>query len=145
MKRYLIDGNNVVCAWKHVPKPVEGQEDEFLMLVKSLLKGDDRAIVVFDGPPRSGFRLHAIEVRYSREQKADAILLWLIENDRHPEQLVVVSDDRQVLQAAKHCRCMHARAFLAEAEDAGTESEKPNRLSPEERRQWLKDFGIKDQ
>lgn len=145
MKRYLIDGNNVVCAWKSVSKPLEGQETEFLMLVKSLLKGDDRAIIVFDGPQRSGFRIHAIEVRYSREQKADAVLLWLIQSDPHPEQLVVVSDDRQVLQAAKRCRCMHARAFLAEATNTGIESEKPGGMTPEERRHWLKEFGIKDQ
>ena len=145
MKRYLIDGNNVLCAWKGVARPERAQENEFLKLVKAFLHGNDRATIVFDGPPRSGSYPRVIEVRYSRAQKADAVLIRLIQSAPHPQQLIVVSDDRQVLQAAKGCRVLHAREFLAEAASTQPESEKPGLLSPEERERWLKEFGIKDQ
>lgn len=149
MKRYLIDGNNVVCAWKGVIKPMQVHEDEFLRLVESLLKDDDTAVIVFDGPRRPGYRASAIDVRYSPGEKADAVLIRMIQGSSSPEQLVVVSNDRQVLQAAKSCRRMRASDFLAEAASAKkgnpkNEPEKPTGMSPEECRQWLKAFGIKE-
>jgi predicted RNA-binding protein with PIN domain len=144
MKRYLIDGNNVLCQWKGVARPAPGQEDEFVKLVKNLLTGGDRAIIVFDGPPRQTLRLHAIEVRYSPNEKADAVLIRLIQSHPQPQQLVVVSDDRQVLQAAKTCRRLRAKEFLTKAQNAPTQSEKPDQLTPAQRQHWLKEFGIED-
>ena len=140
MKRYLIDGNNVVCIWKSVAKPTQSQEDQFLALVRSSLRRNDKAVVVFDGPPRTGFRGSSTEVRYSGQQKADDILIHLIENAPEAAQLVVVSDDRQIRESARHCQCLKASEFLAKALKSDHGPEKPGRVSPEETEQWIKDF-----
>ncbi len=105
---YLIDGNNLMPALADAGPDV-GREG-LCRLLQPLLEQGQVVHVVFDGPqPPAGvaaqIQQSGVTVTYSGKQKADQIILKLVEADFSPKMLTVVSTDNEIRRAAERRRC----------------------------------------
>ncbi len=97
---YLIDGYNVTKADPATRGlPLERQRDELVARLRSrgsVVLGPGRIVVVFDGGGASGVSVAVgaapVEVRFSRGEKADDVLVRLAASAG--ETVVLVSSDR---------------------------------------------------
>ncbi len=159
--RYLIDGYNLMHAMGLLAGPVRPSRLQFarVRLLDDLCRwcgeGAERVSVVFDAtdpPPgaRPELFFRRIHVYFSQGRQADDLIEDLIEQEPTPGQLTVVSDDHRIQRAARrrHCPVLGCLDFLEgirqPAPQAGPADEptsaKPEVLSDEETRHWLREF-----
>ena len=151
---FLIDGNNLMHTLRKVGVAVDS--DGLCEFLSELARRGSSVCVVFDGPARPT-RVQAgdlpLQAVYSGRRKADDLILEGIEADTAPRRLTVVSTDRQIRRAARRRRCKTVtsddfvvtlrRTLYGRPKKRRTEPpEKRNGLGPEQRRAWLKEFGI---
>src|SRR5688500_15190902 len=113
--RLLIDGYNLLHASDVFvstgPPTLERTRTAFLNFLASTLgeKQCARATVVFDATQAPAGLPHALSfagmsVLFSRGgQDADALLEDLLQGDRAPREMLVVSSDHRVQRAARQC------------------------------------------
>ena len=179
--RLLIDGYNVVS-------PITGPRQrasrsvapdwlhrERSLLIRRLVKHlpvavAERTCVVFDAasPPKdrpSEYRWEGIEIRFAVDYpEADDLIEELIAEHSAPKQLMVVSSDHRIQNAAKRrgCETFDSQQWLDNLLDErlGIQAEmrknagqgrgaenhgKPTSgVDPDEVDQWMKDFGFDD-
>lgn len=161
--RYLIDGYNLLFRLGLQHGSAERARRRFCDFLADLLgdrSGD--TTIVFDArrlpqgvPPEQTYRGLRLLFAVGRPT-ADDLIADLVEQDGHPQDLAVVSDDQQVRLAARQGRArdLTGEAFLDEVETttrkrpaAGTDeaADKPDSLTDEERRTWLEAFGDLEQ
>lgn len=144
MLHILVDGYNVIHAsrgadydWTHLS--LEGQRNSLLTFLASRRpRRRDNVTVVFDGS--SGIRPrekppHGLEVIFSEAGvTADEVICGIIDTAPNPRALLVVSDDRQIKNAAVKAgaKPLSSRAFLAETYK---ETEKQKKAIPPEPRE----------
>jgi len=158
---YLIDGYNLLYAMGalHARVGPDGLQKARLRLLGLLhgCYGDEAGTVtvVFDAagaPPGAPeeHEYHGLHVRYAvHQQQADDLIEFLIQHDSAPRQLVVVSDDRRLQNAARrrHCTVLGCLDYLEDVQQRRErrrrkprEAEKKPALSSEEMRHWLAEF-----
>ncbi len=159
--RYLIDGYNLLHAMgllgphKAIPKALEKARFDLLDRLHAFF-GDrsPQLTVIFDAArvPRRGEPVHdyrGLHVQFALRQEADDLIETLIQSDRSPKTLTIVSDDHRIQTAARRRQCpvLGCAAFLDVAEKplpkptAPAESQaKPDVQSVEERQRWLDVF-----
>jgi predicted RNA-binding protein with PIN domain len=141
MLHILVDGYNVIHAsrgadydWTHLS--LEHQRNALLTFFASRRpRRPDHVTVVFDGSsgirPR-GKAPHGLEVVFSEAGvTADEVICKMIDDAPNPRALLVVSDDRQIKNAAikAGAKPLSSRTFLA---DAHKEAEKRKKAIPPE-------------
>ena len=161
-RRYLIDGYNLLHALGLITKRVaEGElESARRRLLDFLLAAfdinTDHVTIVFDAQhgPRGVARLqeyHGLHLDFApKTQTADDRIEDLLEASSDPRQLVVISNDRRIQEAARH---HHAQSWshdvlldfldqrrAAKPEPAREADDKPPRTA-EETERWLREFG----
>lgn len=116
----------------------------------------ERVCVVFDGPARRGLTAERVELAFSAPVTADEVILRRISDNSAPRRLTVVSTDREIRRAARRRRCKistsedFARAMLRALDrpEKGPSPEplakRTGRLSQEETRAWMREFGIEE-
>ncbi len=154
----IVDGQNLL----HAARRTEGRQQLSRAGLCNLLaewaeKHAEQLGIVFDGSPprRRSLRQPSgrVHVAFSGPGRtADEVLIQHIDESSAPRRLLVVSSDRQIQKAAKRRRCRRAGsdAFcrmvlrqLAEPIKRPSEpAEKHEGLSPDQARDWLKEFGI---
>ncbi len=156
----IIDGNNLLHAMHaHAPLPTIGRGTLIKVVERWARQGDDDVTVVFDGPvPREGLAKQMassrIGLRFSAPATADDVIVTMVQRAKDPSTVRVVSSDTAIRHEAKYrrCRCTDVVSFVAELFASEGKSkpppsateEKPNRVSPEESREWLELFGLDD-
>ena len=158
--RYLIDGYNLLHAMGLLSGKAgpHGLEKARLALLGHLLgthQADVAAVtVVFDASrarraavPEEDY--HGIHIWYALDSEADDVIEDLIQQEATPGQLTVISDDHRIQQAARRRRCpmLGCMDYLDEMErlrrpkpPAEENSLKPEHLSDDETRHWLREF-----
>ena len=159
--RYLIDGYNLLHAMGLLSGKAgpHGLEKARLALLGHLCgshQADVGAVtVVFDAAgARAGAvpeeHYQGIHIWYALDGEADDLIEDLIQHEATPRQLTVVSDDHRIQQAGRRRRCPvlgcmdyldameRVRQPKATTEEA---SAKPECLTDEETRHWLREFG----
>lgn len=112
---YLIDANNLAGKLDLLNK------DEFdqglINIIKKYNKKYNKQItLVFEGNDPMGDKvtLDNLIIIYSPRddyyKSADVKIIELIENETKPEQLVVISDDREIIKAAEDKGCQIKKA-----------------------------------
>lgn len=107
---YLIDANNLAGSLKLL------EEDDFdqklIDIIKSYINIYSKKItLVFEGTDSMGDKAvdgNLIIIRVPRDdyyKNADIKIIELINNEEKPEQLVVISDDMEILEAAREAGC----------------------------------------
>jgi uncharacterized protein len=158
--RYLIDGYNLLHAMGLLSGKAgpHGLEKARLALLGHLLgshRADVAAVtVVFDasGAPRGAVpeeHYQGIHIWYALESEADDVIEDLIQREAVPRQLTIISDDHRIQQAARrrHCPMLGCMDYLDEMErlrrpapPAEERPIKPETLSDDETRHWLREF-----
>jgi len=153
----LIDGNNLLFALSSAGQ--DAGRIKICRLVRQMQSaGLHRRIrIVFDGPPPGRLdepvRADGVEVVFSASRKADELILRMIAEDSAPRQLVVVSTDREIRQAARRrrCRSVTSETFTREliglckrqiAENPKEPPEKHLGSTPQQTDEWLKTFRL---
>ena len=161
---YLIDGYNLIHALGMIQRQMKagGLEESRRWLLDFLADsfGDDssRVTIVFDAKhaPRGVARHQehrGLHVQFApSKESADDRIETLIDEESTPAALVVISNDRRLKDAAEHrgARSWSHEALLdfLEKQQAGKHAEaipeadeKTQRLSPDDVKRWLKEFG----
>jgi uncharacterized protein len=162
---HLIDGYNMLYALgrlsPHSPADaLQGARRWLFDLLRPAAVAPTSITVVFDSnntTPGSRTQELASGVcfLYSRGQTADDLIEDLIETERSPRDLLVVSNDNRIKQAARHGKAqsigcldyyerflMHPTAVHAKPPDKTTDE--PEEVSAEETEHWLEVFGEVD-
>ncbi len=116
----LIDGYNVIKRhepWRRLT-PQDGRT-RLLALVSGIRWSIPvlRTVVVFDGLKGTGAAVHstgAVEVRFA-SPSADAWVQHTIRTSTHPDRLIIITDDGDILRTAKShgARCHSSLWLLA--------------------------------
>lgn len=156
----LIDGNNLLYAVRALGPPGGVGRAGLLRAVERWAEGRSESVtLVFDGSaPRGGqartLRSERVTVEFSQAVTADDVLIDLMEEARSPRAIRVVTDDGMIRKNAQlhGCQEMSTSAFVEElfpgkeapapAPPTPTPPEKPDEVSPQERRAWLEEFGF---
>lgn len=158
---YVIDGYNLLHAMgllsrRAGPGGLEKARRGLLGMLHGGQTNKSAAItVVFDAagapPGASGEEIYqGIHVRFAvREDQADDLIEDLIRHESVPKQLVVVSDDHRIQQAARrrHCVVQGCDEFLEDQQRrrksrpsaASAEEAKPS--AERDQQEWLDAFG----
>ncbi len=163
--RYLIDGYNLAHALGLVHGKGAGHGAEVarrsLLIRLRKAPGLDPAqtTVVFDAlraPKRAPSRqdLLGFRIFFAHDQLADDLIEDMVRREPFPAKLTVVSDDRRLKESAgrRGCGWLGCLDFLeaiqrpaapapADAPPA-EESDKPERMTTEELREWQRTFGV---
>jgi len=126
----ILDGYNVIRQWPELAQldraDLDAGREALLQALRAYRQAKaHRITVVFDGVEQGGAsethgRAGAVEVRYSRRgERADDVIARMVA-DAHGEALVVVSSDREVLDAARRHQAtgMRADEFIERLEAA---------------------------
>jgi hypothetical protein len=153
--RYLIDGHNLIGAMSGLSLSDPDDEAKLVLRLKQFAAGRKAQItVIFDhGLPggRSKLSDGPVEAVFAGSHtNADKVLRERIRDEKQPGQLTLVSNDREVIAAAKARKISVARSteFAAQMDAAAAPparrqarpSEEP-RLSDDEVDEWMKLFG----
>ncbi len=160
----LIDGNNLMHSMHvHAPIPHVGQETLVKIVERWARDGNDAVTIVFDGRParrelERQLASKRIEVRFSAPATADDVIIAMIQRERDPAALAVVTDDTAIRHEARRRGCDHLNTipFIAELFPSAPRSErsqpaniadKPEAVSNEEKKHWVDVFddGIDDE
>lgn len=152
--KYLIDGHNLIAQLPNISLTDPNDEAKLIqLLARWRWRHNSPSITVVFDP--GDYAVHGqrrmkrsgINIRYAPySSDADAVLLRLIGRSRQPQQLTVVSSDRDIQSAArrKGAHTMSAGMFATELttppqpDEAPVGEEEP--LSPEEVEAWLELF-----
>jgi predicted RNA-binding protein with PIN domain len=162
---YLIDGYNLLHAMGVLtgrvgPHGLERSRLRLVGLIQGALGEEAKSVtVVFDagkapaGVPQEEIR-DGLRVQYAlKHQEADDLIEEMIRKDSVPHDLVVVSDDQRLRQAARQRKC-HELACLDFVEEMQkrrrarktprpsdpSETDKPSSPSAAEKELWLNEF-----
>jgi predicted RNA-binding protein with PIN domain len=153
--RYLIDGHNLIGQLPDLSLADPNDEAKLVLLLVQFAAGRKaRVTVVFDhGLPggHSGLSQGPVEVVFAGSHtNADRVLRERIRDEKQPGQLTLVSNDREVIAAARARKIAVARSteFAAQMKAAAPmpnrRSTRPNEekpLSDAEVDEWMKLFG----
>jgi hypothetical protein len=159
--RYVIDGYNLLHAMGLLTGKVgpQGLQKARLALLDYLAAShhaDAGAVTVVFDAARAPARAvpedtyQGIHICYALDGEADELIEDLIQRDRLPRQLTVVSDDHRLHQAGRRRRCGvlgcmdYLDAIERESQPRTPNAEasaKPEHISDEEAKHWLHEFG----
>lgn len=148
---FLIDGHNLIGQMPGLDLDDPDDEQKLIELLRAYLVRVNKAgTVVFDrGLPGGAGKWsnNVLEVRFAQHpRRADDLIKDRLRKERNPRGLVVVSADREVMDAAQHAgaevrrpnefvRQMLARPKTARPKEAG--------LTPAEVEAWEKEFQVR--
>jgi len=163
--RYLIDGYNLAYAMNLLtpgPQPPHRLElvRKALLLHVSTRHGAnaEEVTVVFDAQRgRRSFAhqtFHGVRVLFAHQESADDLIEDILEREKLPRQLTVVSNDRRLQESARRRGCPAlgcldylealARPNLPAPAPAPEPPLKPGADSDADKAHWLKEFGDLD-
>jgi predicted RNA-binding protein with PIN domain len=108
--QYIIDAYNLINHRQFKAKPsvnIQVSLINFLKINRLAGSKNNRIILVFDGFPPANSHLPEEEglfCIFSRKLEADEIIKRIIEKSSQPENIVVVSDDKEVQTASRMLR-----------------------------------------
>lgn len=162
--RFLIDGYNLMHLLGLARPRALGQlercrADLIDWLTRTHQKRSDSVSVVFDGSEHAGkssadYADRGIRVRFSIGRTADDLIEEIIDLERDPRRLTVVSNDRRIQESARRrgCGFWSCDRYVEWSTDQGHQPpkppklpDKPDLLSPEEAERWKREFADLDQ
>jgi uncharacterized protein len=162
---HLIDGYNLLYALgrlspRSTADALQGARRWLFELLRPAAVVPTSITVVFDSTSTApGLRTQELAsgvcFLYSRGQTADDLIEDLIETERSPRDLLVVSNDNRIKQAARHgkaqsigCLDYYERFLMnpavVRAEPPDKTTDEPEEITAEETEHWLQVFGEVD-
>lgn len=154
---YIIDGHNLIAHMPDISLDDPDDEAKLVMRLKQyMMRRGKRCTVIFDqGLPGGVDTLRtnsSVEVVFApNHTTADRVIIERIRSQRDPHHWQVVTSDKAIADAARAqgltvIGAVEFAAMLAAASAPDTpDDEDPNpRMSPDEIRYWLRQFGADD-
>lgn len=121
MLQYIIDGYNVVHRLAEIKNSSHPCLELVAFIKRNQVTGskNNKVCVVFDGGPKDGLRSdEKFHVAFSLDRSADDYIKDKISLLADNDQVIVVSNDRQIQDFARECKVkiMSADDFLAKAD-----------------------------
>jgi len=112
---YLVDANNLAGKLNLLNK--KDFDQKLITVIKRFIdRTNKKIILVFEGIDPMGDKLARgnltiiFSPRDDYYKSADDKIIEIINNETKPEQLVVISDDREIIEAAKQAGCQIKQA-----------------------------------
>lgn len=150
MRHYILDGHNILFRDAGLKSILSADPARALNVLivrcQRIISGKNKKCSVFyDGAPPGNIvsGIKNVQVTFSYNRTADALIKSLIARSKNPRNLIVVSDDAEIQRYARahSCEILPVRRFLKETLQSGesNDPEKPTTddLSIEE---WLRLF-----
>ena len=148
---YLIDGHNLIARMPGLSLDDPHDEAKLVERLKSFMgRQGKRCTVVFDSGLPGGLSrdlsTHSVQAVFAHSSTtADAIILERIRTARNPSDVIVVSADQEIVEAAqrRRMRVISPDEFAHEMDSStvpGEDQHDPH-LSPGEIDEWLALFG----
>jgi predicted RNA-binding protein with PIN domain len=110
--QYIIDAYNLINhpAFKPVPKPalnIQQSLADFIRLNRLTGSQNNRLVLVFDGYPPPAADIpsgNGLLCMFSRAKEADELIKKIVQDSVSPENIVVVSDDKEVQLTSRFLR-----------------------------------------
>lgn len=139
---YFLDGNNLIGSARGTGRPSEEDRSALVSEVADRLRRTKaRAVLFFDGKGQRGSSLGPLSIHASQGGSADDAILAEIERARAPQEIVVVSADRELVRKARDlgARTLTPGEFWKRvgASDARRERETEGPVNVEE---WMRYF-----
>ncbi len=145
---YLIDGHNLIGQMPGLSLDDPHDEAKLVERLKGFMaRTGKRCTVIFDGGLPGGYSrdlsTFSVQAVFAHSgTTADAIILERIRSARDPGELVVVSADQQIVEAALRRRMsVLSPAVLARQMNAPDKRDPDPHLTPDEIQEWLDLFG----
>jgi hypothetical protein len=99
---YFLDGNNLIGHGRGSSRPTDEDRSALISEVaERLRKTKARAVLFFDGPQERATSLGSLSIRQAAGGMADDAILREIERARAPQEIVLVSEDRDLQRRAR--------------------------------------------
>lgn len=99
---YFLDGNNLIGRARGTARPSEEDRQSLITEVSDRLRATRaRAVLFFDGPAGRPSSLGNLSIRDSGEAGADEAILREIGRSRAPQEITVVTADRDLSRRAR--------------------------------------------
>lgn len=101
---YLIDAFNIIHKIECIRNSSTPHVDfiHYLKTLKIRKNRQNKIVIVFDGYPNAGVITECqYKIVFSKEKTADDIIKTMIDREKKKGQVVVVSDDREILNFAR--------------------------------------------
>jgi len=110
MKRYLIDGNNLIHKSKELvilqkKDPQRSRERLAFMIDNYFINKNADVILFYDGFGSLPIKTNKIRIIYSENATADEKIKASIERAANPKNVVVVTSDGGIRNLARKCSC----------------------------------------
>ena len=151
---YIIDGYNVIHKINEVKKSASPRQEFIYYIRRNNLTGslNNKVTVVFDGGPHyeEFIAEKQFTIMFSQDKTADELIKDRIARAKNKKQIVVVSDDREIREAARRegTQILRTKEFLIRKKKAQKESATPRKqislsmqeeITEELRKVWLSD------
>jgi len=150
MLLYIIDGFNLLHRVPKLKESTAPHNDLITYIQTNKLTGshNNKVIIVFDGWLPPVFTINRqYRIIFSNELKADEIIIRLASNHKSESQTIIVSDDREIRNAAAKFRVTSLRTyeFIKTRNETNKQDKKEisyslqKEITDEMRKIWLKE------
>jgi predicted RNA-binding protein with PIN domain len=144
---YWFDGNNLIGRSAAAAKSDAGVRRAFLSTLSSLHRsGGGLFLVYFDGDdPDRAAAPPGVAVRYSAPYSADEAILRRLREIQHPAEVLIVTNDRQLMTRCRHegAKAMTWQEFTAKMESRpAVRPRKSAQEKPVDVEEWIDFFGF---
>lgn len=151
---YIIDGYNVIHKIDEIKKSVSPRQEFVYYIKRNNLTGssNNKVTIVFDGGPHyeEFIAEKQFNIMFSQDTSADELIKDRISRAKNKKQIVVVSDDREIREAARRegAQILRTKEFLTKKKKIQKESSAPRKqislsvqeeITEELRKVWLRD------
>jgi len=138
---YFLDGNNLIGRARRTSRPTEEDRAALVAeIVERLRRSKASAVLFFDGAGVRNSTLGSLSIRGCAESSADEAMLREVKRARAPQEIVVVTADRELSQRA---RDLGAKTTLPEDfwRRVGTRGAAVGSEAPVDVEDWIRYFG----
>ncbi len=134
MRRYIIDGNNLIGKIKSLQQlqrtDKQSAREKIALILESYFRGKKtRVSLHFDGFQNTPIKMAAAKIIYSENKSADDRIKAEISASKNPKLITVITSDNNLREFARVCS-----ASVISAEDFAAELQKRNDKDEEEQR-----------
>jgi predicted RNA-binding protein with PIN domain len=134
MRRYIIDGNNLIGKIKSLQQlqrtDKQSAREKLALILESFFRGKKtRVSLHFDGFQNTPIKMSAAKIIYSENKSADDRIKAEISASKNPKLITVITSDNNLREFARVCS-----ASVITAEDFAAELRKRNDKDEEEQR-----------
>jgi hypothetical protein len=139
---YFLDGNNLIGRARRTARPSEEDQAALISEVSDRLRRTKaRALLFFDGAGARNSSMGNLTIRPCPGGNADDAIVREIERTRAPQEIVVVTDDRELSRRSRDlgAKSLSCAEFWRRVGSSGVAAEE-DREQPVDVEQWTRYF-----